>query len=153
MTDLVFLPLSGGQLHSWAAGGTLPGSHTGYAVTPAMTEAFGLTDPEDAEYTALSVASVAGLIAHGERVVAVLASGFRPTADEFGAVEVSDPAYAAVTSIFGEDTNPAQAAAVAVTVQGLTLDEAWESEAVQALLTERDLLWYGPAEWASVGGH
>ena len=37
-------------------------------------------------------------------------------------------------------------------LMGLTLDEAWESDAVQALLTERDLLWYGPAEWASVGG-
>jgi hypothetical protein len=152
MTDLVFLPLSSGQLHSWAGAGTLPGSHAGYAVTPAMAEAFGLTDPEDAEYTALSVASIAGLIAHGERVVAVLTSGFPATSDEFGAVRIDDPVYDAVTALFGEDANPAQAAAVAVTVQGLTLDEAWESDAVQALLTERDLLWYGPAEWASVGG-
>ena len=152
MTDLVFLPLSGGQLHSWAAGGGLPGRHTGHAATPAMTEAFGVTDPEDAEYTALSVASVAGLIAHGERVVAVLAIGYRPTDDEFGAVELTDPAYDAVTALFGEDTNPAQAAAVAVTVQGLSLGDAWELDAVQALLTERDLLWYGPTEWASLGG-
>ena len=82
----------------------------------------------------------------------MLASGFPDTSDEFGAVRIDDPAYDAVTALFGEDANPAQAAAVAVTVQGLTLDEAWESDAVQALLTERDLLWYGPAEWASVGG-
>jgi hypothetical protein len=151
MTDLVFLPLSTGQLHSWATGGRLPTTLTGYAVTPAMTEAFGVTDPEDAEYTALSVASVAGLLAHGERVVAVLGCRYQPSDDEFGAVEVVEPAYAQVTALFGEDTNPAQAAAAAISVQGLTLDQAWESPAVQALLTERDLLWYGPAEWESLG--
>ncbi|MGC4151553.1 MAG: hypothetical protein QM628_00550 [Propionicimonas sp.] len=150
MTDLVFLPLSSGQLRTWAAAGILPGSYTGYAVTPAMLEAFGVTDPEDAEYTALSIASVAGLLAHGERVVAVLGISVQPGDDEFGAVEVSTPSYPQVTALFGEDTDPAQAHAAAITVQGLTLDQAWETAAVRALLYERDLLWYGPAEWESL---
>lgn len=147
MTDLVFLPLSGSELRRWAGDRVLPGHRTGYAVTPAMTEAFGVSDPEDAEYTALSVASVAGLLAHGERVVAVLGTGWRPTDDEFGAVEVADPSYRLVTALFGEDIDPGQARAAAIAVEGMTLDQAWESAVVQALLTERDLLWYGPAEW------
>lgn len=153
MTDLVFLPLSGGQLRTWAAGGTLPGSHTGYAVTPAMLDAFGVTDSEDAEYTALSIASVAGLLAHGERVVAVLGINARAGDDEFGAVEVESPSYPQVTALFGEDTDPSQAHSTAISVQGMTLDQAWESTAVRALLHQRDLLWYGPAEWEAVGHH
>lgn len=153
MADLVFLPLSGGQLRTWAVGGVLPGSHTGYAVTPTMLEAFGVTDPEDAEYTALSIASVAGLLNHGERVVAVLGISAPGGEDEFGTVEVVTPGYAQVTALFGEDTDPSQARAAAITLQGMTLDQAWEEPAVRALLTERDLLWYGPAEWESVGHH
>ncbi|MGC3952726.1 MAG: hypothetical protein QM804_00455 [Propionicimonas sp.] len=153
MSELVFLPLSGGQLHSWAETGRLPGSHTGYAVTSAMTGAFGLTDPEDAEYNALSIASVAGLLAHGERVVAVLDTGYRAGDDNFGAVELADPGYDRVTALFGEDTDAAQAAAAALTVRGMTLDQAWEAPVVQALLTDRDLLWYGPAEWRLLGVH
>lgn len=150
MTDLVFLPLSGGHLRTWAGTGTLPGTHTGYAVTPAMLRAFGLTDPEDAEYTALSIASVAGLLTHGERVVAVLSFGVQPGEDEFGAIQLTDPPYTWVTALFGEDTDPAQAEATAISVQGLTLDQAWESPMVQALLCERDLLWYGAAEWEAL---
>lgn len=146
MTDLVFLPLSAGQLRSWAAGGTLPGSHPGYAATPTMCAVFGITDPEDADYTALSIASIAGLLAHGERVVAVLGVSPPSGADEFGAVAVVDPSYAHVTALFGEDPDPAPARAVAAAVQGMTLEQAWEAPAVQALLGERDLLWYGPAE-------
>lgn len=147
MSQLVFLPLSGGQLHSWATAGLLPGRQTGFAVTPTMTEAFGLDDPEDAEYTALSVASIAGLLTHGERVVAVLDIDSRPGDDDFGSVEVTDPHYDRVTALFGEDTDPAQAAAAALSVRGMTLEQAWEEPVVRALLSDRDLLWYGPAEW------
>lgn len=149
MTGLVFCPISRAQLSGWASGGILPGRHRGYAVTAAMTEAFGLSDPEDAEYTALSIASIAGLLAHGERVVAVLELDHRPGDDEFGAVEIADPGYAAVTALFGEDTEAGQAAEAAVALRGMTLDQAWESATAQALLAERDLLWYGPAEWRS----
>lgn len=156
MSDLVFLPVSGGQLHSWAESGALPGSHPGYATTPTMTEAFGLTDEEEAEYNALSIASVAGLLAHGERLVAVLgldgpASQDDDGADEFGAVEVRAPRYDSVTALFGEDVNAAQAGAAALSVQGMTLEQAWEAPVVRALLAERDLLWYGPGEWRLLG--
>lgn len=150
MTDLVFLPISGGLLRSWAALGVLPGSHTGYAVTPAMLAAFGVTDPEDAEYTSLSIASVAGLLAYRERLVAVLGVGTPPGDDEFGAVRIVAPSFTQLTALFGEDTDPAQAHATAITVEGMTLDQAWETPAVQALLYERDLLWYGPGEWESL---
>lgn len=147
MTALVFLPVAAAELVSWAESGTLPGPRVGYAVTPAMTEAFGVNDPEDAEYTALSIAGIAGLLAHGCRIVAVAESPATPTDDEFGAVGVADVGWTSVSSLFGEDVDPAPAAAAAQAIGGLTLAEAWDAPAVAALLADTDLLWYGPAEW------
>lgn len=152
MTELVFLPLSGDQLRGWATDGVLPETPHGYAATPAMKEAFGLTDPEDAEYAALSIASVVGLAAHGERLVAVVSSGFAASEDEFGAVEVANLSYRQVTALFGEDSDAAPADAAAVAVRGMPLDQAWETPEVQSLLEERDLLWYGPGEWEVIVG-
>ncbi|MDQ7993834.1 MAG: hypothetical protein AAGC63_12000 [Propionicimonas sp.] len=145
---LVFLPLSGAELRDWATGGSLAGQRRGYAVTPAMAEAFGVDDPEDAEYAALCIASIAGLLAHGERIVAVAEAAFTATPDDFGEVSVSTPAWAAVDSLFGEDTDAAPARATGAAMAGLPLARAWDEPQVQALLADTDLLWYGPAEWA-----
>ena len=145
---LVFLPLSGGELRTWAGAGRLPGPRQGFAVTPSMLESFEAADQEDAEYTALSIASLAGLLVHGQRVVAVVDLAATDAGDEWGSVTVGEVPFTAVTAIFGEDSDPAQASAAALAVAGLDLASAWEQPVVQALLRETDLLWYGPAEWA-----
>jgi hypothetical protein len=150
---LVFLPLAPAQLRAWAGGGgTLAGRHRGYGVTPAMTRAFGLTDPEDAEYTALCIASIAGLLDHGVRLVAVLEAPLPDIADEFGEVALDDPRFADVTSLFGEDVDPAPARAAGAGIRGLSLAQAWDAPAVESLLAGTDLLWYGPGEWAVLAG-
>jgi len=149
---LVCLPLARAQLRAWAEDGTLAGRHQGYAVTPEMTRAFGLTDPEDAEYTALCIASIAGLLAHGVRLVAVTEAPLPASPDEFGEVAIDDPRFGDVTSLFGEDPDPAPAHAAGAAISGLSLAQAWDTPAVEALLAGTDLLWYGPAEWALLAG-
>lgn len=152
VAGLVFVPLAAGELAAWVGTGTLPGPRVGYAVTPAMLAAFGLAEGEDAEYTALCIAGVAGLLAHGERLVAVADAAVTFDDDDFGAVQASDLAWSAVTSLFGEDGDPAPAAATATAVAGQDLAQAWDSPEVTDLLAGTDLLWYGPAEWVLLGG-
>ncbi len=147
---LVFVPVSADELRQWAESGSLDGPHGAFAVTPALTEAFDLDDPEDAEYAALCVASVAGLVAEGVRIVAVAEADVRQTADDFGGVVVTDLQFSAVTSLFGEDVDPTPAARAAAAVAGLSLAEAWEAPEVTSLLADTDLLWYGPGEWTSL---
>lgn len=150
--DLVFVPLSGAELRTWAESGTLAGPRPGYSATPALRQAFGLTDEEDAEYAALCIASIAGLLAHGRRLVAVAPATSSATSDEFGQVEVAGVDYRSVTSLFGEDTDPEPAAATAAAIRGAPLSQAWEAREVQALLADTDLLWYGPGEWQLLVG-
>ncbi|MEA5055329.1 MAG: hypothetical protein VB093_18070 [Propionicimonas sp.] len=154
MTSLVFVPLEPAELRAWAEAGRLAGPHGGYAVTPAMAGAFGLDDPgsEEAEYTALCVASVAGLVAHGVRIVAVAQAEPVVSEDEFGGVLVTDLRFTAVTSLFGEDPDDGPARAAVAAVAGLSLAEAWETPAVTSLLADTDLLWYGPGEWQVLAG-
>lgn len=153
MGGLVFVPLSGDELSAWAGSGQLAGPRPGFAVTPAMLAAFGLAEGEDAEYTALCIAGIAGLLAHGERLVAVVEAPVSAGDDEFGQVEVSDLPWSAVGSLFAEDGSDSAPVAVAVeAVMGSDLARAWEAAEVEALLAETDLLWYGPSEWVLLGG-
>lgn len=151
MGGLVFVPVSAGELAAWAGSGSLAGPRRGFAVTPAMLAAFGLAEGEDAEYTALCIAGIAGLLAHGERLVAVADVPTTPGDDEFGEVSLDEVAWAAVTSLFAEDEDTAPAAAAAGAISRLELAEAWEAPEVEALLAATDLLWYGPAEWVLLG--
>ena len=153
MSGLVFVPIAGDELSSWVGTGTLPGSRPGFAVTPAMLAAFGLSEGEDAEYTALCIAGIAGLLRSGERLVAVVEAPVTPGEDEFGQVEVADLAWTAVSALFAEDgTDSALVVATATAVAGTDLASAWESAEVEALLAGTDLLWYGPSEWVLLGG-
>ena len=152
MSDLVFVPLSGAELRTWAESGTLAGPRPGYSATPALREAFGVTDEEDAEYAALCIASIAGLLAHGRRLVAVAPARTSASTDEFGQVEVAGLDYRSVTSLFGEDTDPAPAAAAAAAIAGSPLARAWDAPEVHSLLADTDLLWYGPGEWNQLTG-
>ena len=86
MAGLVFVPVSAGVLAAWAGCGSLAGPRRGFAVTPSMLAAFGLAEGEDAEYTVLCIAGIAGLLAHGERLVAVAEAPTTPGDDEFGEV-------------------------------------------------------------------
>ena len=153
MSGLVFVPLAADELSAWATGGTLAGPRPGFAVTPAMLAAFGLAEGEDAEYTALCIAGIAALLAHGERLVAVAEVPVTAGDDEFGQVEVAGLPWTAVSSLFAEDgADSAPVAAAASAVAGFDLARAWESAEVEALLAETDLLWYGPSEWVLLGG-
>ena len=151
MAGLVFVPVAAGELAAWAGSGSLAGPRRGFAATPAMLAAFGLAAGEDAVYTALCIAGMGGLLAHGERLVAVAEVHTTPGDAEFGEVSLDDVAWAAVTSLFaeGEDTAPARAAIGAIGRLGLA--EAWEAPEVETLLAATDLLWYGPAEWVLLG--
>jgi hypothetical protein len=151
---LVFVPLSAAELRAWAESGTLAGPHVAYAVTEAMAAAFGLDDAasEDAEYTALCIASIAGLMADGVRIVAVAEAGADPSGDDFGTVRVTEVPYSLVASLFGEDADPAPAARAAASVAGFSLAAAWDAPEVVSLLADADLLWYGPAEWDRLTG-
>ena len=148
---LCFVPVLPAALRDWAVTGVRSGAIPAFAVTPAMASAFGFTSStaEDAEYTALCVASVACLIGGGPRLVAVVDAEPIPTdADvEFGAVEVGDVPWSRVTALFADGSEAESVGPARAAVAGLTLDDAWEHPAVQAALEADDLLWHGPGEW------
>lgn len=147
---LVFVPLAQTDLADWATTGKRDVS--GFAATPVFLESFGLTAPdtEDADLTLLEVAGIAGLLAHGVRLVAVCetdAAGAEPA--EFGAVVAEGVRWSTVESLFADDEDGARRASAARDEIGAcTLDEAWESDAVSDLLRGTELLWHGSSEWA-----
>ncbi|MBK8463070.1 MAG: hypothetical protein IPL36_08570 [Nigerium sp.] len=149
---LVFVPLSAAELAGWAATGVH--DVAGHAATPSFLEAFGLpaSDTEDADLTLLEVAGVAGLLAHGVRLVAVCvadAIGTEPA--EFGAVSAAGVRWSRVESLFTDDGHGAALAASArEAVRGADLDEAWDSDAIGAMLRTTELLWHGPTEWETL---
>jgi hypothetical protein len=149
--SLVFIPLSTDGLRQWAATGGLDGPVEAHAVTPGLVEAFAPADEEDAERTALLAASVAALGRWGHRLVAVteVAVRARPDGDDdFGEVLIDPPPYALVTSLFADE--PELDVTSAAAVSSGPLAEAWEQPQVRALLSDADLLWYGPGEWIAL---
>lgn len=148
---LVFVPLSAAELADWADSGARAAG-IGHAVTPALRDAFGFaaTDDEDAEHTALHVAGLAGLLAHGVRLVAVAEASGRPVPDsDFGEVLLGELPWAAVTALFSDDA-PEQAAGLAGAVGAADLTGAWDDTRVADFLAEHELLWHGPGEWAAL---
>ncbi|MFT3877854.1 MAG: hypothetical protein QM708_15750 [Propioniciclava sp.] len=146
---LVFVPLSPAELADWASSGVR--DVTGFAATPSFLEAFELpsSDTEDADLTLLEVAGIAGLLAHGVRLVAVCAAdavGTEPA--EFGAVTAGRVRWRSVESLFADDSDGAGLAAAAREALGeADLDQAWDADAITALLRNTELLWHGSAEW------
>ena len=149
---LVFVPLAPAALAEWAGSGSRDVS--GFAATPAFLDSFGLSAPdtEDTDLTLLEVAGIAGLLAHGVRLVAVCetdAAGAQPA--EFGAVVAEGVRWKLVDSLFTDDEEGARRAAAARDEIGVcTLDEAWESDAVSDLLRGTELLWHHSSEWAGL---
>lgn len=149
--SLCFVPLTSARLADWVGDGVLSGGVPAYAATQTMVEAFGFpsaTD-EDAEYTALCVASVACLVADSPRLVAVIESATQPMAadQDFGAVTVSDVPWSQVTALFADEPGLDAVDRVRCAVSGKPLAAAWEDPQVELLLAEADLLWHGPGEW------
>lgn len=155
MKLLVCLPVTAEGTRGWLADGVLRGEQVGYAPTPGLYEAFGLTSDqdEDADYVALTVASVAAL-EHGRRLVAVGECEAEPNEPtDFGAVSVHDVPWSAITAFFADE--PSSEAAVSAArdaVVGADLADAWDAEPVQRLVAEHDLLWHAPEEVAGLVG-
>lgn len=148
---LVFVPLSLHDLRAWAGSGELSPSEA-FAVTATMRAGFGFgaEDDEEAEHTALHIAGLAGLLRVGGRLVAVAEAAARPVPDgEFGEVSVPALRWTAVTALFAEDA-PREAARLHQRLAGSTLGTAWADPEIEAFVSEHELLWHGPGEWAAL---
>ncbi len=142
--QLVFIPVSAAELDVLAGAVTFA-DRTAYAVTDDLLEELGYdaTDSEDAEYAALVLASVAGLAANGERLIVVAdvpADLVQPGEDSpNGEILLTRLPTTAITAWFADEPG-IDIAAAAAACHGMSIDEAWEQPAVQALLRDHDLL-------------
>lgn len=149
--SLLFVPLTPLELTAWAEGGRLDWPRPGFSATSGLRAAFETDDAEDAEHIALLVASVAGLAAHGVRLVAVVEGSGESSGDpDFGELRVPELPYSAVQAIFADDDAEPTLAAAGAAAGGLGLAQAWEEPAVIALLENADLLWHGATEWGAL---
>ncbi|MDO4784192.1 MAG: hypothetical protein Q3997_03795 [Propionibacteriaceae bacterium] len=149
-TQLVFVPVTAAERRQLRMGETL-GPRAAFTVTPELCAAldYGPEELEDAEYAAMVIASVAGLARLGVRLVVVAevaGDAIAAVTDASnGECELAALRSAEVTAFFAEeegvDVTPA-----AVAAYGLGIDEAWELEEVQRLLSSTDLLWHGADE-------
>lgn len=149
--QLVFVPVSEDELRV-LGGETLGADRPGYTVTPELLAelGYGESDSEDAEYAALVLASVAGLAAHGIRLVVVaevdpsLVSAGEDPAN--GQVVLAELPTRSITSWFADEpgTDVTDAAAIS---KDLSIDQAWDLDQVQDLLNHHDLLWNDVVEY------
>lgn len=155
--QLTFVPVSRAEAASLATGGDLPAPRPGFAATDALFISQGLApdSEEEGEYAAMVLASVWGLSHFGERVVLVaelpadLVAEADPDDAETGngAVSVTAVPSQSVVSWFGDEPEAADAVQVAAgAARGLSVDNAWDLEPVQALVTGHDLLWHSAEE-------
>lgn len=153
-TSLVAIPLSRGQVGELIRSASLSGPLQGFIANEALVATFALveSDNEQAEFATLQIASIAGLAAHGVRVVLIanVPKAEIPVPEDLleahnGAVQLTGLSARWVESFFTEDPNvdPAPAARACA---GLDLDAAWEVAEVQELLGQTDLLWHSSAE-------
>ena len=145
---VVFVPVSREALSGLTAT-PLTGPVAAFGVTSGLCDTFSLppSADEEAERTALLLAGLASLIAYGSRLVLVVEATTTDDDGGLGESTVSALAWRDVSAIFAEPAEAASAVAkAAAAVQGLDLDAAWDAEPVQALMSEHDLLWYGPEE-------
>lgn len=149
MSALGFVPVSAPELAAWARQGVLPGPRRGYAVTSGLRRAFEPDDDAEAENLALLIASVAGLISTGRRLVVVVAvePDRSSVDDDFGEVSFQQLSWDAAQSIFADESDFAELAAAIPAAAGKSLAAAWNDPIVFALVENADLLWYGPGEW------
>ncbi|MFD0866230.1 DUF6912 family protein [Tessaracoccus lubricantis] len=149
--QLVFIPIASDEL-DMLVGGVAVDGRAAYTVTPELMAEleYDEDETEDAEHAAMVLASVAGLAAHGERVVVVAEvdpSLVRPGEDPAnGQVQLTQCPPSAMIAWFAEEpgVDVADAAAIA---KGMTIDQAWAQPQVQELLENHDLLWNDKVEY------
>lgn len=148
---LVCVPVDAAQARQVAGGQTIEGPLQGFTAGPELFETFGLeaADTEQAEYAALLLAGLWGLVHDGDRLVltAMVDPGTLGPGDETanGGVQLSELKASSVEAWFS-DEQAAQVDAVRAAVSGLSLDEAWDLAQVQALHTDHDLAWHSVTE-------
>lgn len=148
--QLVFIPIATDELAA-ISGQVKLTERDAHTVTPELLEAlgYGPSESEDAEFAAMTLASVAALAAHGRRLVLVadvMPNSVRPGADaENGECVLTEVERSEITCWFSEapGVDFADAAAAA---RGLGIDLAWDFPQVQELLTH-DLLWNDVVEY------
>ena len=149
---LVFVPAGPDQARSLVAGDVLT-DVAAFSVTDDMLDTVGLTraDDEDAERACLLLASIAGLAAHGVRLVLVadVATAVPGGPDQHnGGVTVARLSLSQVESFFTDAQDNPLVVTGAAACSGQSLDDAWELEPVQALLRGADPLWNAAEELA-----
>ena len=149
---VALVPVSSDTLARLVAGEQLDGPVSAYGASPLLRQTFDLspTEDEEAERTALQLASLDALLAYGRRLVVVVDSGYRPDPDGYLGQGVV-PAVRGVEALVADAPEAADAARLARReASGKDLDEVWELGAVQRLLAEHELLWFGAEEAASL---
>lgn len=145
---VVLVPVSLDQLDR-LRGAPLSGPMTGFAVTAALRDTFGLAvaDDEEADRTALLLAGLKSLMSYGRRLVVVVETSAVDDGDPLGEVSVPSVSWGDVSAVFADAPPGATAASATIdAVAGLDLDAAWDTDAAHSLMTDHDLLWYGPEE-------
>lgn len=151
---VVMVPVSADALARLSAGQPVVGPLRAYAASSLLLQTFDLSEAEteQAERTALQVASLDALVKHGRRLVVVTRAPY--TADPDG--YLGQGTVTQVTRIEAVFADAAEAgAAVRLAYQqaaGKPLDEAWDLAAVRSLLVDHDLLWFGAEEASSLLG-
>jgi hypothetical protein len=143
---MVFIPT---DRSTWQAAAS--GDVAAHAPTEALMEAFDITDAEEAEYAAMSVASVAALTRHGSRFVlgAEVSPAQVDDSDDTGngEVVVRGLRRAQIVSWFCEELpDDPRVRSAAQEARGLGVDDAWHLDEVQALIGTHALLWHAAEE-------
>lgn len=153
---LVFVPSSPERARALFDGEPFPACQA-FAVTPPLLRTLDLTpaDEEDAEFACMVLASVWGLARYGTRLVLVAEVPANQLTDgdetDNGGVRLTGLTRAHVQSFFTDEAGQPLAPAAAARVQGLGLDEAWETDEVQDLVHRTSLLWHSVEELAVLG--
>lgn len=147
---MVFIPTGRA---SWRE--AIEATTSAHAPTPALLEAFDLAPGDDAreeaQYAALTVASVTALAHHGARFVlgAEVAPDQVDDSDDAGngEVVVRGLRRAQIVSWFTDETpdHPAVRAAAAA-ARCMSTEAAWHLDEVQTLISEHALLWHAAEE-------
>jgi hypothetical protein len=152
MTSLVFVPVARAEAVALRAGADL-GERRGCAPTAGLAGSLGpLAVAEEVEFAALSHAGALALTAGSDPLRLVLAADVadRQVTDrgsELGEVSVTGLRWTQVQALFADEptAEPSVARARAEST-GLGLVEALGTDAVAALQSEFDLLWFAPDE-------
>jgi Family of unknown function (DUF6912) len=152
MTKLVFIPMDRADTMALRSGADL-GVRPGCAPTAALAASLGPnTVDEEVEFAALSHAGVLALGAGSDPLRLVLAADVADgqvteRGSELGAITVADLRWSQVQALFADEPPARAAVAKARTDSALLgLAEAVASDAVTALQSQFDLLWFAPEE-------